>query len=316
LIIKEQFLGQRFWATILSFAVLISILFLNISKTKSELLLASNFAIYDQLKHLVPDNTEVGMLIPFGQDAHGFVPTPKKVSSIIDAKHFFYVSKGMDYWIKDLPHLKESVNSTDLSGDINWISVDSDENHDEDEHTHHHDEDGVDPHYWLSIDNQMKLVPVIRDKMYTIFPTYVEVIKSKSEKYMKSLQDLKAQYNQTFTSCKERKFYVTHDAFSYLKVENNLLTHAILGISPESSPSAKAIKETITSLKESKVKTIFFESFISDKTAMAVAKELDISVDVLETLATISSKQAKNDTTYKALMLNNLHKIQKALQCR
>ncbi len=64
------------------------------------------------------------------------------------------------------------------------------------------------------------------------------------------------------------------------------------------------------------ISTIFFESFVSDKAMKSIAKEADVSVEVLQPLGNITRDEADKKLTYEDIMLQNLQKIAKAMECR
>lgn len=306
-------MGQRIWAALLSFIVIMTVVTLNRSAASEKLLLASNFALYDQLKYLAPKDQKVAILVPFGQDSHTFQASPKNITMIVDSVAFFYTSKGMDQWVSKLDVLKTASNMIDLSASIQWI---------EDEgHNHHHhgaeakDHD-VDPHYWFDFQNQMKTARKVSQTLIELFPVEKIAIEDRLRSYLDGLDKLKHEYEYTLKSCKKNQLFVTHDAFAYLEEKDFFRVESVVGLSPESTPNPARMEKIIENLKKSGVKTIFFENFTSDKIAVAIANEANVSVEVLDTLATISAQQAKEEMSYNDLMQKNLLKISKALECQ
>lgn len=303
-------MGQRTWATLLSLLIITTLIILNSSVSSQKVLLASNFALYDQLKHLAPKDQKVAILIPFGQDAHTFQATPKSIAMIVDATAFFYTSKGMDQWVSKLKPLEDAKNIFDLSQSIHWIA---------EEHHHAHDDGDkdydFDPHYWLDVDNQIKTSQAMAQKLIELFPHDKEAIKKRLKVYLLDLRRLKKAYESHLTQCQKKKLFVTHDAFAYLEQKDYFSVESVVGLSAESQPNPARMEAIIKKLQSNDVHTIFFESFISDKIAIAIANEVGIKVDVLETLATISASQAKESKSYSDLMQKNLQKFVEALEC-
>ncbi len=306
---QESTLGQRTWATILSVTILVLIL----SKSGEKVFVASNFAIYDQLKHLLPEGETASILIPFGQDSHTFQASPKNITKIIDSKEFFYTANGMDRWVQKLDVLKNSSNMHDLSSSITWL--DGHDAHEEEEHDHEHEEDSFDPHYWFSIDNQKATAKKIYTLLGKRFPLKKEEMAIKYQAYISGLDTLHKDYVQTLQHCEQSKLFVTHDALGYLEAKDYFSVESIVGLAPQSSPNPTRMKKIIEQLKASHATTIFFESFTSNKMAVAIANEVGVTVEVLDTLATISAKQAKENRSYETLMRVNLAKFSKALAC-
>ncbi len=310
-------MGQRTWATLLSLAVLVTILVLNVTPSNKKLLLASNFAIYDQLKHIAPVDSDVAMLIPFGQDNHTFRPSPKNITQIVDAAAFFYVSKGMDQWVAKIDALKTIQNKVDLSSQIIWREAhEGHDHHQEEEHDAYDEAEAVDPHYWFDITNQMNSAHSIKLKLQEIFPDKQEQIEIRYIDYIKSLEDLKGRYQEALKRCQKSELFVTHDAYSYLAAQGLFHIESVVGLAPESSPNPSKMEEIIQKLGKNGVKTIFFENFFSNKIAEAIALEVGIQVDFLDTLGTISANDAKAGRSYHDIMMQNLEKMAEALECQ
>jgi len=67
-------------------------------------------------------------------------------------------------------------------------------------------------------------------------------------------------------------------------------------------------------VKKEHIKTIFFESFVSDKVALTIAKESGAEVSSLQPLANVTQEEAKKG--YIPLMQDNLEKLSKAMLCQ
>jgi zinc transport system substrate-binding protein len=71
----------------------------------------------------------------------------------------------------------------------------------------------------------------------------------------------------------------------------------------------------IEHIKEHDLSVVFFESFVSDKAMKSIAAEAKEEVDVLQPLGNITADEAEKKSSYKDIMLENLEKITKALEC-
>jgi zinc transport system substrate-binding protein len=72
----------------------------------------------------------------------------------------------------------------------------------------------------------------------------------------------------------------------------------------------------INFIKGHKVKVVFFEKFANEKTIKAIAKEANVTADVLQPLGNITADEAKQNLTYEDIMRINLQKISTALECK
>ena len=115
---------------------------------------------------------------------------------------------------------------------------------------------------------------------------------------------------------KKDTIIVNHNAFSYLSKKYDFEIEALSGLSPDAQPSAKSMVKLINHIKEHGISTVFFESFVSDRAMKSIASEAKVSVDVLQPLGNITADEAKKNLSYEDIMLINLEKISKALECR
>ncbi len=267
----------------------------------------STFSLYDIAKHISQDTMNLVMILPFGVDAHSFEPTPKLMAKILNSSLVVYSGAGLEPWTQSFEFKSKVI---DMSKKVQLKHL---------EHNHHgeheHCESAVDPHYWLDIQNMIVATNILTDEFISLLPQNKELyIKYKGE-YIKMLNSLDIKYAQTLKECKKDTIIVNHNAFSYLSKNYNFKVKALSGLSPEAQPNAKSMLKLIKHIDEHNLSTIFFESFVSDKAIKSIASEAKVKVDVLQPLGNITADEAKENLTYKDIMLSNLNKISAALEC-
>jgi len=142
-----------------------------------------------------------------------------------------------------------------------------------------------------------------------------DIYEQNKKNYIKMLEHLDSSYIQSLNSCKKDVIITNHNAFSYLASRYGFEVEALSGLSPEAQPSAKQIAKLMEHIKEDGIKTIFFESFVSDKVINAIAKDVKVGVDTLQPLGNITKDEAQKGMGYEQIMRQNLTKLQKALEC-
>ena len=285
------------------------------SEVKKPLIALSTFSLYDITKHISADTADAFMILPFGVDAHSFEPTPKLMANIYKSDLVIYSGAGLEPWINGF----EFKNSTvDMSKHVKLREIDSEEH----EHNHEHEEEaheahnGVDPHYWLDINNMIISTKLITKKLIEISPKNTTLYETNRDTYIKMLSTLDSQYKNILSTCKKDTIIVNHNAFSYLSNSYNFQVEALSGFSPEAEPSAKNMAMLIEHVKEDNISTVFFESFVSDRAIKSIANEAHVKVDVLQPLGNITADEAAAKLGYEDIMKLNLEKISKALECR
>jgi len=266
----------------------------------------STFSLYDITKNIVGDTVEPFMILPFGVDAHSYEPNPKQVVKIYKSALVVYSGAGLEPWIDGFSFKNKAI---DMSLHVDLRKLEG--------HHHGHDnQSSTDPHYWLDFSNMIKATNIITQELITLFPKNKTLYETNKTKYITMLNNLDELIAKKLSTCRADTIVVNHNAFSYMSSKYGFEVEALSGLSPEAQPSAKSMAELIEHVKEYKLKTIFFESFVSDKAIKSIAKEAKVEVDVLQPLGNITADEAKENLSYEDIMKINLEKLSKALECR
>jgi len=268
----------------------------------------STFALYDIARHLLGHDAQVQMLIPFGQDVHTFEPTPQDMIRVEKSRLFLYSGAGLEPWAEPF---ESYANALDMS---RYVRLQEHEHghHDGEEGEHHH---AFDPHYWLDTDNMAGLVRGMEALFERTFPALdASELHVRAERYVRRLETLDALYRKRLSECRIDTIVVGHDAFGYLAERYGFHVAAVTGLSPDMMPDARTMARLSDLVKTKGIKTVFYESFVSDKLADALARESGVGVAVLQPLANISADEIGAD--YFRLMNENLLKLHDAMECR
>ena len=265
----------------------------------------STFTLYEAARSVAGETLEINSIIPLGSDAHTFSPTPAQVAAISKSPLFIYSGAGFETWAEPLKNsLPQSVKIVDMSQNVTLLK-----NNDSDHGVY-------DPHYWLDIDNMIRVTQTMEGEFSKLIPTNTKLYHTNATTYIAKLQKLKSDYSEGLKTCKNRTLITNHDAFGYLAHANQLKNISVIGLSSDEQPSAKTISEIITLVKKEKVKTIFFEELIDDHVSQTIAQEGGTKAQSLQPLENISEAELKSHQTYESLMRDNLAKLHEAMECR
>jgi zinc transport system substrate-binding protein len=285
------------------------------TENNKALISVSTFSLYDATTYIAGETADISMILPFGVDTHSYEPAPKEVIRLYESDLVIYSGAGLEPWISGY-HFKNNAINMSLHVDLKELGEHDDEHNHKEHHEHHDDEStNFDPHYWLDIQNMIKVANYITKELVALFPQNKEFYTQNRDDYIKMLNRLDEDYKARLSSCRGNTIVVNHNAFSYLSSRYGFEVEALSGLSPEAEPSAKNMANLIEHVKEYKLKTIFFESFVSDKAIKSIANEAKVGVDVLQPLGNITADEAKKKLSYEDIMRSNLEKIQKALEC-
>lgn len=274
----------------------------------------STFSLFEVAKAVAGDAIEVRSIIPQGSDAHMFAPNPTQAAEISSAALFIYNGAGFETWAESIKNtLPKTTQVVDMS---QHVILHNNEEH-PDEHTHdEHRHGSHDPHYWLDIDNMIKMTQTMDAEFSKLLPSKAEQFHKNATDYIAELQKLKTEFATELGECKNRTLVTNHNAFGYLARANKLENLSVIGLSSDEQPSAHVMAHIIEVVREHGVKTIFFEELINDNVAQTIAKETGAKAVPLQPLENISEDELKSHQTYLSIMRENLAKLRDAMECR
>ncbi len=286
----------------------------------------STFSLFEVANAVAGDAIDIHSIVPLGSDAHMFSPNPTQVADISKSAFFIYNGAGFETWAESIKNtLTKTTQVIDMSqhvalqkGEVEHHDDHADEaDHDTEahgEHDHHHG--AYDPHYWLDIDNMIKMTQTMDAAFSKLLPEKAEEFHSNATAYIVQLQQLKSEYAAGLAECKNRTLISNHDAFGYLAHSNKLENVSVIGLSSDEQPSAQTVAHVVELVKEHGMKTIFFEELINDNVSQTIARETGAKAVPLQPLENISQDELKSHQTYLTIMRENLKKLREAMECR
>ncbi|OHD84878.1 MAG: hypothetical protein A3D90_03500 [Sulfuricurvum sp. RIFCSPHIGHO2_02_FULL_43_9] len=278
----------------------------------------STFSLFEVANAVAGDALDIRSIVPLGSDAHMFSPNPTQVAEISGAALFIYNGAGFETWAENLINtLPETTQVIDMSHYMTLMKSKED-HHDEAEHEGEetHDHGASDPHYWLDIDNMIKMTQTLDTQFSKLAPFKAEYFHHNARAYITELQKLKLEYTTGLAECKNRALISNHDAFGYLANANKLENVSVIGLSSDEQPSAQTVAHVVEVVKKYGMKTIFFEEMINDNVSQTIARETGVKALSLQPLENISQDELKSHQTYLSIMRENLKKLREAMECR
>ena len=298
------------------------------------------FPEYDWAMNILGDNpakADVTMLLDTGVDLHSFQPTAADILKISTCDLFICVGGESDEWVDDA--LQEAtnkdmivINLLDALGDAvkeeEVIEGMQEEDHDhEHEDAEDHDEDHehvegeieYDEHVWLSLKNAAVLVNSISDAIQRINPDNVESYKMNTAAYVEKLNALDAEYRAAVSSASIRTLlFGDRFPFRYLVDDYGLSYYAaFVGCSAETEASFETITflaQKVDELSLPAVMTIEGTDHRIAETIVQNTQTKDQQILTMDSMQSVTAKDAGNGTTYLSLMEKNLSVLKDALK--
>ncbi len=249
----------------------------------------SIYPIYDIVKNLSLENTEVIYIVPPGANPHTYEPVPSKVKSIKDADLFIGISKEFDSWIEKF--LPRNITKKYISSVGHYKN----------------------PHIWLSINKSKKISRVITESLILIDPNQKKEYSKNPDIYLKKITKTELKILSQFENIKENRIIQYHPAWNYFAEDFDLDIISTIQSGHGKSPSLKKFKEIIERAKKTKTHIIVTGLNVSNSSVNTLSKEIKGMIVKLDTMG----NPDKNDkSTYLKLMINNGKKLSEALKVK
>ena len=257
-------------------------------------LLASNVVKdIDNVELINMTNSATGCL-------HDYSLTTDNIKLLEDCDVFIINGAGMESFLDKVLEQKPDLKIIDASEGIELIKSDyMDESHNHD-HGHDHDEE-YNPHVWLSVENAIKQVENIENKLIEY---------NSMNKDIEQLSNLNNKIHSELDNIKNKNIVTFHEAFPYFAKEYGLNIVGVVQREAGSEPSAKELQETIEKIKKLDVKAICVEPQYSTKAAETISKETNVKVYTLDPIVTEESK----NSSYIDIMNKNLETLKEAFK--
>lgn len=286
------------------------------------------FPQYDWTREIIGDTNSANLtlLIGNGTDLHSYQPSIQDIAKISTADIFIYVGGESDGWVKDALKNAKNKNMTV----INLLEVLEDNVKEEEivegmqaeeEEEHHHDEyePEYDEHVWLSLRNAKEICAAICDALCKKDSANAASYKSNLTAYTSKLDALDAKYTATVNAAsKETILFGDRFPFRYLTDDYNLKYYAaFVGCSAETEASFETVIFLAKKVDELGLNSVLKIESGDGKIARTIinsSTKKSAAILTMDSMQSVTTKQAASGTTYLSVMENNLKVLEQALK--
>ena len=277
---------------------------------------AAFYPIESIVRSVGGDAIDVVTLVPPGEEAHEYEPTPQQLTELGEADVVVYLGQGFQPNVeKALESLPGDVVRLDLLEGLTLLPISEQLPGTEGEAEGEALETGNDPHVWLDPSNMQAMADAVATTLADADPAGADGYTQRLGEYDAALGELDAEFTTGLATCESDVLVTSHRAFGYLAAAYDLTQIAIAGISPSEEPSAKSLEAVAAFAKDNGVTTIFFEENLPDDLAATVAAEIGAGTDVLDPIESLSTEQLDQDADYLSVMRQNLAALSTGLRC-
>lgn len=283
------------------------------------------FPCYDWVRQILGSdakNADLTMLLDNGVDLHNYQPTADDIIKISDCDLFIYVGGASDTWVADA--LSEAVNKNMVVlnlMDILGGAVREEEVVEGMQQEAEEDSAGgieYDEHVWLSLKNASVICGAIKDALCRLDAGQKDAYPKNSDDYIAQLKDLDRKYTDMVKgAARDTVLFADRFPFRYLADDYGLSYYAaFVGCSAETEASFETVIFLAKKADELALPAVLVIENSDQKIAKAVISntaEKDQNILVLDSMQSVTGKDASDGKTYLAIMQNNLDVLRTAL---
>lgn len=283
------------------------------------------FPAYDWVKNILgnePDNIELTWLLDEGVDMHSYQPSMEDILTISTCDLFVCVGGESDRWADEV--LKNALNKEmtvvrllEVLGDaarveetVEGMQIENDAGDESEEY---------DEHVWLSLRNAMSLVETLSKTLQELDPPKAEEYAVNAAAYVEKMQSLETRYQKAVDEASVRTLlFGDRFPFRYMTEDYGLSYYAAFsGCSAETEASFEIITFLSGKADELGLHTILKTEGSDGKIAETVVQNTeskDLKVLTLDSMQSVTGKQAEDGATYLSVMENNLSILTEAME--
>lgn len=287
------------------------------------------FPEYDWVREILggeASRADVSMLVDSGVDIHSFQPSVDDILKVSTCDLFICVGGESDEWVEGA--LAEAMNKDmrvikllDVLGDrakeeerVEGMEAEKEHEGEEEE-----DEPELDEHVWLSLKNARVFVSAIADVICELDPEHADAYRANAAAYSDKLSALDAEYQAAVSAATfDTLLFGDRFPFRYMVDDYGLKYFAAFaGCSAETEASFQTITFLSRKADELSLRTILAIEGSDRRIAETIAQNTaakDQKIVVLDSMQSVTARDAKNGLTYLSVAKNNLEALKEALK--
>ena len=229
---------------------------------------------------------------------HDYQLMTEDMKTLENADAFVINGAGMEDFMDKVTEQQKKLKVVDASRGIKLI---------------HDDEEGDNPHVWLSVTDAIAQVRNIADQLKEADPAHADAYEKNAAAYIEKLTSLKTEMHAALDNVPHKDIVTFHEAFPYFAEEFHLNIIGVVEREPGTEPTPTELQETIEQVKGLSAKVLFTEPQYSPAAAETIARETGAKIYTLDPVVTGEATPAAKDA-YLDTMRKNMNTLKEALQ--
>ncbi len=279
---------------------------------------ATIFPLYDLVRQVAGDETEVILLVPPGASPHTVAFKPSMMRDLAGSVALFTIGHGLDDWAVRLAadagvaQVVQSHGGQALPTEVHAVHHHAgSEHHAEKKLPHGRGEPSAtaDPHYWLSIPNAMHMVEVIMAALQRLDPDGTSGYGQRAGETLQAMRAADRDIRRQLADLPRREMALFHAAFAYFAAAYDLHIVTTFEPTPGREPGPRHVREFLRHIRDRQLRTLFIEPQLDATPLRELARDMGVSLTLLDPLGGSAGR-----THYLAMMRFNAGQIAAALR--
>ena len=223
------------------------------------------------------DKVNITTMVKAGSSPHSYEPKPSQMKALSHAEVYFLVKVEFEKaWLKRFAEHNKKIQFSDMTKGVKLMNM---QKHSHGNNLKYHEEEShlSDPHIWTSPKNVKIMAKNIYNTLANIDSKNRAYYEKNYKIFLEEIENTDLKIRNILSSLPlESKFMVFHPSWGYFAKEYGLIQLAIEVEGKE--PKPKMLERIIKKSRVEQVKVIFAQKEFSDKSARAIASELNIKV--------------------------------------
>jgi zinc transport system substrate-binding protein len=232
------------------------------------------------------DRIKVNVMIPPGASHSSYEPTARQMNLLSHSGSYFKIGY-LDFeraWLPRFEGINPDMQIFDLSEGVELLKGSCEHIEETDNsNIHKENENGIDPHIWMSPVNVKIIAANILKSLSTLYPEDSGVFRANYSSFLVQINEVDSLYKIHAEELKGLSFIIYHPALAYLAKDYGM-EQIVLEFDGKEPPPAH-IKKIIDTARDKNIHVIFVQKQISIDNSRSLAGEINakiIAVDPLD----------------------------------
>jgi zinc transport system substrate-binding protein len=229
------------------------------------------------VEQIAGNDFTINVMVPPGANPHVYEPFPEQINRL--RRSVGYISNGyLGFeltWMDRFYETNKTMKRLSLGDKISPLVS-----------AHHgdgNDNEGTDPHYWVSPACGIIIATSVKEYLCELNPSQASIYETNFQNLILKIREMEREAQKLFSGDIDKSFMIFHPNLGYLARDFGLEEIPVEFEGKEPPPSR--MKDLIDMAREKNLKTIFVQREYDTKNARAIADEIGADLTVIDPLS-------------------------------